>query len=250
MSIRPILFSGPMVRALLDGRKTQTRRAISFPGVDKVIDFVRVATDEKGRPVYEMKGANGRHLSRPAGNHFVDYHYSPNYAVDDLLYVRESFLGPMAYEANGYKLTEWGNKPFWYIADGTPSPKISWQFWPKARPSIHMPRWASRLTLKVTDVRVQRLRDIGEEDAKAEGVETQEYDGADDQFKGEIGYRDYRDHPHNVAPFCLAETSFASLWNSINEKRGFGWDVNPWVVAVSFKVHRCNVDSFEKEKAA
>jgi hypothetical protein len=85
----------------------------------------------------------------------------------------------------------------------------------KWRPSIHMPRWASRITLEVTDVRVERVQEISEEDAKTEGV-TPSIVG---EWWDHLKYR----------------AGFQTLWNSINEKRGFGWDENPWVWVVEFK---------------
>ena len=102
----------------------------------------------------------------------------------------------------------------------------------------YMPRLLNRLTLTVTDVRVERVADISKADAIAEGliplgrrlgVDLYTYDGADRQG----------------TPI----TAFAHLWKSLNAKRGFGWDANPWVVATTFTVHRQNVDAFLKEAA-
>ena len=85
------------------------------------------------------------------------------------------------------------------------------------RPSIFMPRWASRITLEITEVRVQRVQEIGDEDAQAEGCA--------------MGY----DGPYSFHQGFNFRGGFMALWDSINAKRGFGWDANPWVWAISFK---------------
>ncbi len=239
MADRPILFSAPMIQALLAGRKTQTRRVIAFPGVEKVIDFVRVAVDEIGRPVYEMKGRDGSHLTRPAGKGLVEYQFWPNFAVGDRLWVREawSHTGQGVFEIAQARLV--GRGGVIYAADKNPRAPHA-QFWP----SIHMPREFSRLTLIVTDMRVERLQDISWADALAEGVEME---SADPPFYYVPGI-----HPHSLTAVGVeelggrhAERSFAKLWDLINAKRGFGWAANPWVCAVTFTVHRCNIDSME-----
>lgn len=92
-----------------------------------------------------------------------------------------------------------------------------------------MPRWASRITLEVTDVRVQRVQDISEEDARAEGMP--------EPYLGD------NDPPHEeMATMIDRRRQFRNLWNTLNAKRGFGWDGNPWVVALTCTVHACNVD--------
>jgi len=189
MTIRPILFSGPMVRALLDGRKTQTRRVLK-------------PTDDTGT------------IHAP----------DTPYASGDLLYVRECFTltqhEKAVYRADATDQTEqrWST-----ISPGDPDNEVLW------KPSIHMPRWASRLTLKVNDVRVQRLQEINDGDAAAEGV----------QAEGEWPLKG-----------AGRLENFERLWNNLNEKRGFGWASNPWIVALIFSVHRVNVDQLKDEVAA
>ncbi len=104
-----------------------------------------------------------------------------------------------------------------------------------------MPRWASRITLEVTDVRVQRLQEISQEDALAEGVTK------------------VRDHCYVIRGIDYDEIAhchscpiarFAKLWDSLNAERGFGWDQNPWVCATSFIVHQMNVDDFLAQREA
>lgn len=167
---RPILFSGEMVRAILDGRKTQTRRV--------------------------MKHQNGAHLA---------FQKCPHGNPGDCLWVRESFrLSVPAHEGQtGYPI---------YRANFKDDPILG--IW---KPSIHMPRWASRITLEITGVRVERVRDISEEDAKAEGWP-----------------RDQELFP-TVNTSYKANLWFERLWDSINAERGFGWDVNPWVWVLEFK---------------
>ena len=191
MTDRPIIFSEPMVKALIAGRKTQTRR-----------------------------------LCEPTTR--------IGYALGDRLYVREAFQGHSAYEAHGYKPSDWGNKPIWYCADGEPDPLYSASI--RKRPSIHMPRWASRLTLTVTDVRVQRLNDISEADAWAEGCRPGEMNDLGNPFPADepdpsgIGERGWD---------CAGDW-FADLCNTIHGPSA--WDANPWVVAISFDVRRGNID--------
>lgn len=208
MTDRPILFSGPMVRAVLEGRKMQTRQ-IAKPIKGVTCDDLEWedCPDGLGRMGYIRR----EHVAMP-------------YAVGDRLWVRETW---------GYDWFDDGNTRAWknvvYRADdgarpldqGDPAP------W---RPSIHMPRWASRITLLVTDVRAQRVQDISEDDAKAEGV-TPVTD------PNELKWQHYV--PHAIA--------FHELWDSINAKRGFGWDVNPWVVAVTFEPVMQNIDQLETQ---
>ncbi|WP_103173731.1 hypothetical protein [Paracoccus sp. SY] len=210
MADRPILFSGPMVRAILDGRKTQTRR---------VLKPVRGLTLGDLQDEGEREG-NTIHCAR----HQVQ---EPSFAPGDRLWVRETF----SYEC--LDVDRDGILPPWYWADGNPS---SGDF-TRPKPSIHMPRWASRLTLIVTDVRVQRLQDISEADAVAEGIYEWEPRDAD-------GMRHFG-LPELGVSCPTAARGFMWLWDSLNEARGFGWNANPWVVAVTFSAHQRNIDQME-----
>lgn len=220
MSELPILFSGPMIIALLDGRKTQTRRVIKpqFPEVVKRAGFTFFT------PERHVSGRDGK------GN---EWFRKLRYATGDRLWVRETWASHWAND--DIKPSEivgdcWSVK---YVADGHVLPAkrdgslASNDQFRKSRPSIFMPRWASRLTLAVTNVRVERLQDISEEDAKAEGASavfaTRE-DGTE-----AYGHR----------------IGFHILWNSLNAKRGLGWDKNPWVAAYTFTVHHANIDALE-----
>ncbi len=220
MADRPIIFSAPMVRALLDGRKTQTRRVLKKP----------TWAQDAGWPerIMDECGLDGRlsWFDRNTGC----LAELPIPQPGDRLYVREAWAplsalthndpGPTALAANGF-----------YRADeSTIDGEIS-----RWRPSIHMPRWASRLTLHVTDVRVQRLQDISEEDAMAEGIEP---------LKSGRGYYDPTMSHGAVRAghyFTYAKTAFETLWNSIHGPDA--WDANPWVAAITFDVKRGNIDT-------
>lgn len=207
----PIIFSAPMVRALLDGRKTNTRRLPSIRGHRSISEFQRSTTDG-----YDW-------TFRDAQKRWHDLTHDDlmrrlKWQIGDRLWVREAFRGARGYE--GLPPAKWGNKPVWYCADGDPDPRTWWHLSSRARPSIHMPRWASRLTLTVTDVRVQRLQDISEEDARAEGWPGPETD---------LGY-----------PIIEPRKWFAGLWDALHGPGA--WDANQWVVAITFDVRKGNID--------
>ena len=208
----PILFSGPMVRAILEGRKTQTRRMVKasqFPGKFHA-RCLAVGVSQTLREMY----FEGRFDERPF----------PHGAVGDRLWVRETWA---AYTPQDYFTGEcdeiacapagmperYGTtrSDVVYQADGKSSP-YRW------RPSIHMPRWASRILLEVTGVRVERLWDIAEEDARAEGV---------DRANG---------HPDRGSLLgtgpCFRE-GFAQAWVDLYGAES--WSVSPWVWVVEFR---------------
>ena len=213
MGDRPILFSAPMIRAILrevsapGTGKTQTRRVLN---VDPTyhLDSRRRAAAEAGHYWFTED------LDMPGGLHVV-----PRFAPGDRLWVREAF----SYDR--LDVDRDGILPPWYWADGNPDAGD----WTRPKPSIHMPRWASRLTLHVTDLRVQRLQEISEADARAEGVE-----------RDSDGWRDYQ-MPQTQC--CgSARNSFATLWDSLNAERA-PWASNPWVVAVTFSPMLGNIDA-------
>ena len=143
MTERPILFSAEMVRAILEGSKTQTRRVI--------------------KPVPTFNGGGACHDADALQQDYVEPHWVfPEIckygAPGDLLWVRETW-GQYPIELNPEPCDAW-----YKATSNGPPPPFKW------RPSIHMPRWASRITLRITDVRVERLQDISEDDARAEGV--------------------------------------------------------------------------------
>lgn len=191
MADRPIIFSEPMVRAILNGTKTQTRRIVKVPHGSHVFDFM---DDTTPRP----------------------------YWVGDHLWVRETF-SPV--DANGHKCAI-KDASFVVFLDGAQKYRDGAHFHalptyaPGAfdgmiwRPSIYMPRWASRITLKVKRVTIDRLRNITNDEALAEGVDPYEC-------------------PSGPAMPC-AKSAFAELWDKINAKRA-PWSSNPWVWVVAFE---------------
>jgi hypothetical protein len=207
MKAKPIIFSAPMVRALLDGRKTQTRRVAKIhwkPGANPRFTGWRAERSVGG--AWNIVGGMG-----------IGATINPDYAPGDRLWVREAWTHESADAEEGFYRPDYKA-----TANGQPTDG-------RWRPSIHMPRWASRLTLVVTDVRVQRLREISEADASAEGVMPDGYGGWRGH-KGTIGY------PKTV-------WAFHHLWNSLHGPAA--WYANPWVAALTFTVHRCNVDQME-----
>lgn len=196
MTERPILFQGAMVRALLAGTKTQTRRPLYV--LTKNIGTA--CFDNRYPPTY---GFDGEWPTMPVGHGWTLSQWRKAKA-GDRLWVREAWApnGPLPDDGALYR------------AD-FPEGKLTIKF----KPSIHMPRWASRIALEVTSVRVERLQAISEADARAEGAPDYEegIDAPPPDGDHEWSYR----------------ASFQRLWESINGPGS--WDVNPWVWAVEFR---------------
>lgn len=236
MRERPILFAGPMVRAILEGRKTQTRRVVplGWRGRRAGIEFVGGCgmeddpeswgyADEYG-DYYTLANANPRRVIP-----------CPYGTVGDRLWVRETWSADC--------LSVYPCPRAWYRADrdfdegdvrmhDDCSPPRECKRGPSGdclhgfrwRPSIHMPRWASRLLLEISEVRVQRLQEISEEDARAEGVEA-EFEVDFGAFVGGAAIDFER-----VSTYRLG---FKHVWAEINGPDS--WAANPWVWCVSFK---------------
>jgi hypothetical protein len=216
---RPILFSAPMVRAIIDGRKTQTRR------------IVKVLTGEAHHPPYApvmwLSDDECTPINSPEA--LACCPYGP---AGDRLWVRETWahVPITAYRCSeGVQQTANPNDPDMaavYAASWERSKPGRW------RPSIHMPRWASRLTLETTGVRVERLQEISEDDALAEGIEgySGEYWGPDSTPTLDI-------HAAKTSP-ChgphpTAASAYRQLWELINGADS--WIANPWVWVIEFK---------------
>ena len=194
MTAHPILFTGEMVRAILAGSKTQTRR------------------------IYKRRFM-GEWINNPPGGlrEKVLLTDCPYGVPGDLLWVRETW-GAWPYAGGGVQLDS-----VRYRATDNPPEDLhnAWRW----RPSIHMPRELSRLTLRIINVRVERVQDISESDALEEGIEQINEAPVPGHF-------DYR-----------AREKFSGLWDSINEKRGYSWESNPWVWVIDWdKVWTQNVD--------
>jgi hypothetical protein len=268
MTDRPILFSAPMIRALLDGRKTQTRRIIKpQPFIDKMGNFC--TPREQGGHWNWGQQFDGR----PCVRNFVDQQIRMKRG--DRLWAKETWrphsLGETSWDIDVVYAADSARRT---INDGDFGDN-DWT-WPKAADrgnvsSLFMPRWASRITLIVTDVRVERLQDISETDAVAEGC-----------FKGKASGRVFE----NQAAMHLGGNEwangrdwFADLWDSINAKPapvkgedgkvshyiGHPWEgeprtetyrgkphhisPNPWVAAYTFTVVKQNIDQIDREAA-
>ena len=233
---RPILMSGPMVRACLNGTKTQTRRVAGFKFLlGQNPKFTGYTPVHEGGNVWRLYGGIG-----PATEPLRCPYGQPG----DLLWVREAWAHDeeAAWEAAG--------RGAYYRADPNAeevrADNLSCGIPHQWRPSIHMPRWASRLTLRVTNVRVERLQDISEADAEAEGIEDRRSSGLCPLW------RLYGEPPADELTITLTHgrgnvtvdlrVSFQTLWDSINAKRA-PWDSNPWVWCLSFETVLANVDS-------
>lgn len=221
---RPILFSAPMVRALLDGRKTQTRRIIKpqphFSNVwqdDDTLDWFQSGYGEAGDDPIRLRIGRG-----------------------DRLWVRETWRPVPCFEPWDMEVIYNADGEHRIVKDGDFGER-DWLM-PKAAKRgnvspLFMPRWASRLTLTVSDVRVQRLNEIGADDAVAEGVTTTEFWRPKD-----VEGRPFEDKWWDDLTFWqnYPQIAFRALWESINGPDS--WDANPWVTAYTFTVERRNID--------
>lgn len=206
---RPILFSGDMVRAILDGRKTQTRRPVK-PQPE--------SSGFQGMTWAELGACNKKPFGR----------------IGDRLYVRETWT-----TTSYNNLCHESDSEVVYKADGQPWEEYEGWRW---RPSIHMPRWASRITLEVTGVRVERVQDTSFEDMCAEGL----LKWVSSVGRGNLGkirpdpelpYKEYESPVEQLANELESEMRYcwAALWDSLYAKRGLGWDANPWAWVCEFR---------------
>jgi hypothetical protein len=217
---RPILFSAPMVRAILEGRKTVTRRAVNLQLSSShkwrgwVVDST--ASENIGKASWGI--GDGPVQSNAA------YARCPYGRPGDRLWVREAWAADAQVDSVAPRDLSQG-EPVWYPADGgTWQTGCSMVSKGRGRPSIHMPRWASRILLEITDVRVERLQDISRYDIRAEGLECPLELAGDDVS---LNYRDW--YP----------AAWRELWSLINGAES--WNANPWVWVVEFKQVTKNV---------
>jgi len=195
---RPILFSAPMVRAILEGRKTVTRRAVKIQPRTKG----DIGSYGQGQPFIRHPDPTKRNPECPYGR------------PGDRLWVREAWAADAQVDSIAPRDLSQG-EPIMYPADGcvrqTGCAMVSQG---RGRPSIHMPRWASRILLEITAVRVERLQDISEDQAEAEGM-------------------NFLRHIPDADETITAAQLFECLWSSINGDES--WTGNPWVWVVEFK---------------
>lgn len=255
-NVRPILFSGPMVRALLDGRKTQTRRLIKAevgpppdmlnmehaarhvaPYLDAYCGGPRTELNPRGMT---SKWCWWTRDDRPCLPQF-DVRYKPG----DVLWVRETWqaLSFGDYVPTKHRVSDVRFAATDALANLSPDDRgYPW------RPSIFMPRWASRITLEITDVRVQRLHEISEADAIAEGVSKirdncYAIKGFDYDLSG-LG------HNSPTIPFAKLWERINGPGKEINGEWVSAWDANPWIVALTFNVHTMNIDAIMAQAEA
>jgi len=209
MKEKPILFTAEMVTAILDGRKTMTRR-IAKPRFDD-----RTPCEHwTGRRGACGVGAESVFMARHC-KHGSESQTCPYGQVGDRLWVREAFA-----DLHEMGFADFPNNIAYRADCGPDSLEAAKSYGVKWRPSIHMLRWASRITLEITSLRAERVRDITRSDIRAEGVMIPAHLNNEDSYK-----RAYAD-------------AWKTLWDSIYTKRGYGWAVNPWVWVISFKLIR------------
>ncbi len=218
MKFIPILFSTPMVQALLEGRKTMTRREADVPNHEhmgrKIMDWglsKHPWKDDEGQWWYNVQSTV---------DSYNRLKLKCKWQPGDVLWVRESFIHlPPEYDFALSSLYPYAEGGTFYKADKGHEGPGPW------KPSIHMPKSLCRIFLEVTDVRVERLLDISEEDAKAEGAERGILRDGPNTEKGEfhLEYNNMSGH----------KDGFQFIWQMINGKEN--WNLNPWVWVISFK---------------
>ncbi|KYQ82514.1 hypothetical protein AWW72_18075 [Acinetobacter sp. NRRL B-65365] len=229
MKERPILFNTEMVRAILEGRKTQTRRLVKPQPT--------VCDEDRGGHWWPSNAVQSMvHVEKELQDYKGLWRglietCNPFGEVGDQLWVRETWyqkgtVGRSYPDDDEYQF--FGHKQAAYVADGE-APN-DWTV--KKRPSIHMPRWASRIQLEITNIRIERLKDISEADAIAEGMTFTDY-GQNHFGNPNPGWLWKQSSNHDQ---CLmtARHAFGNLWESINGKGS--WDENPWVWVVEFNL--------------
>lgn len=257
---RPILFNGEMVRAILDGRKTQTRRVVKpQPPVEATSAGTYCAPGKDYDGQWEWMTGDPKDIDTWGAIDVPEF-LCPYGQPGEGLWVRETWAdvncedGPaLCYKADRTVRT-WHEFSESFGPDYGAGPSMDYKSYPGQycmwwsdllngepdhswTPSIDMPRWASRIQLKVTNVRVERLQDISESDAKAEGVREHIYEATGDhpEMIGYITDADGPDDGTGDAAHVTPVGAFQNLWDSINTPRGFGWDTNPWVWVVEFE---------------
>lgn len=248
MKTHPLLMSPTMVQATLreiekpGTGKTNTRRVLK-PHPENIVSKHPIFRDGDCRWPTNMTGVSiVSNKPHPPERYLEDF--PPKYQIGDLIYIREAWKTHVAYQDLApSEMT--GEEPVRYLADD------SVQTWGwntdgpvdgRFRQGMHMPRMFSRITCEITDVRIERVQDISEADAIAEGAPIAERqwtaDGSGNQCLTKDTWR-------RVGP----QKWYKELWDSLNEARGYGWDQNPWVFSIHYKPHLINVDRWEVSDA-
>ena len=218
---KPILFNTDMVRAILEGRKTCTRRVIKDVSE---LEFIGISSTDGD--IFDHAAFGYGNFNDIVNAKIVKSIKAP-YLPGDILWVRETWTKLYKVDANGF--TQWDKEKIYYAADGDPDielvdedgflkedRRIKW------KPSIHMPKSLARIFLEVTSVRAERLKDITEDGAKAEGA-----------ISTAIENEDGTDY---VGLYAIE--NFREIWNSTikkEERHKYGWKANPWVWVIEFK---------------
>lgn len=265
MTEHPMIFSGDAPLAILDSRKTQTRRVVvqsnslfdgsrgrarQWPKLDWNNAYVDPGPSPAGNPGPYLK------VPYPVEPEMTTHRIYPRWQRGDVLWVRESYNPQCGQTGDGRPAGR-------YLADGEwlyggPADSHPGTYLARGRsvPSRYMPKWACRLRLEVLNVRVERVQDIGEEDATAEGCVADDlalhtwWQGYDSRLRDRWGNLNHAQVPGETPPDWLLEPKkmlvgsaleftakdyFRLLWDTLNAKPGYGWDVNPWVWAIEFK---------------
>jgi len=203
MKEKAIIFSTAMVKAILEGSKTMTRRTQGLEEINKNSnDWICKRSLEDGSYWFQHPQKKNEYL--------YNYYPKPRYQVGDMLWVKETwYIQPELWEMNH------NPQPIHYKADGNIQCLEDYIL----KPSIFMPKWASRITLEVVSVKAERLQDISEEDAIAEGTPIHDFFGIGTARLAGLTTVDY----------------FAELWDSLDKK--YPWASNPWCFVYSFKRH-------------
>jgi hypothetical protein len=213
------------VRAILDGRKTQTRRVAN--------SRIFIEIDNGNEPPIFQDSPN-------FGEALMKYGRYPYGYIGDRLWVRETWgtgcrpdpyrgwVDGIEYKADEEYLDGIESLPL-RVIDDQDLVKYDRDGW---NSPMYMPRWASRITLEVTDIRIERVQDISEDDAIAEGILSKYEHNGNTMLMCEKIYKAF---PNREGGFRKARDAYRTLWDSLNAKRGYPWESNPWVWVISFK---------------
>ena len=225
MREKPILFNTKMVRAILDGRKSCTRRLVKQSQFIGLPDRCKNSNPEE---YVKTKSGMFKPYCDMTDAELIMASYKEPYQPGDILYVRETVWQKVGryLDVDGETKTTWLNE-FRYVSTDT-KPDTGWNYSWSKRPSIHMPKAAARIWLKVTDVRVERLQDITTAGALLEGVSP----SSCRECNAPLGCDMCQDEDHSEID------GFIEIWNGTIKKSDFdryGWDANPWVWVIEFE---------------